>query len=85
MSAALTAPSGGRATVTVALQEAGRTVGGPYTCSGLVFTEDDVTQECGPRTASARRGHRYTVLMTWSYTRDGRDRDGRASGSEFTF
>jgi Protein kinase domain len=85
MSAALTAPAGGRATVTVALQESGRTVRGPYTCSGLVFTQDDMTRECGPRAASARRGHRYTVLMTWSYTRDGRVKEGRASGSDFVF
>jgi serine/threonine protein kinase len=85
MSGALTAPSGGRATITVALQESGRTVRGPYTCSGLVFTDDAMTHECGPRVAPARRGHHYTVLMTWSYTRDGRSNEGRASGSDFVF
>ena len=85
MRASLTAPSGGRATITVALQESGRTVRGPYTCSGLVFTEDAMTNECGPWGAAARRGHHYTVLMTWSYTRDGRTNEGRASGSDFAF
>jgi serine/threonine-protein kinase len=86
ISGGLTAPDGGRAAITVALQEDGRTVAGPYTCPGLVFTGDGMsTRECGPKRAAVRRGHRYTVLMTWTYSRDGRSRTGEARGSTFAF
>ncbi len=86
MSGALTAPDGGRASITVALQENGRTVAGPLTCPGLAFNGDGMsTRECGPKRAVALRGHRYTVLMTWTYSRDGRTGTGQARGSEFTF
>jgi hypothetical protein len=85
MSASLTARAGGRATVSVALQENGRTVAGPYTCSNLVFAEDGTTRDCGPRHASATRGRPYTVRMTWSFARDGRISTGQATGEPFTF
>ena len=85
MSASLTARAGGTARVSVALVENGRTVAGPYTCSNLIFTEDDTTQDCGPRTASATRGHTYTIRMTWSFSREGKVNNGQASGEGFTF
>ncbi|GLZ01945.1 serine/threonine-protein kinase [Actinoplanes sp. NBRC 103695] len=85
MRAVLTARAGGHATVSLALQENGRTVAGPYTCSNLIFTEDGTTRECGPRTAPAVRGHRYTVRMSWSFSRQGRVNNGQASGEGFTF
>jgi hypothetical protein len=50
-----------------------------------VFTDDDVSHGCGPREAGAVRGRRYTAVMIWSYTRDGRTVRGETPGSEFTF
>lgn len=83
MAGKLTAGSG-QATISVALQENGRTVNGPHSCS-VRFDGDASTRECGPHTAAARRGHRYRVVTSWSFTRDGRVSTGAARGNEFTF
>jgi serine/threonine-protein kinase len=80
----VTASSGALVTVRLALLEGGRTVGGPHTC-GLRFDQGRQTDDCGPRTVSARRGHRYTVVVTWQYSRHGRSLSGQAPGREFTF
>ncbi|MCA2215941.1 serine/threonine-protein kinase [Jidongwangia harbinensis] len=84
MSAELTASAGARATVRISVQEGGRTVGGPHTCR-LSFTEGNQTGSCGPRTVSVRRGHRYAVVVSWEYARNGRTSAGQASGASFTF
>jgi hypothetical protein len=83
--AALVAPGGGTATVTVSLRSGGRTVAGPYTCSDLTFSGDMSTRECGPRASTARKGQTYTVGMTWAYVRNGRTVRGSVEGSAFTF
>ncbi|MFG1603622.1 serine/threonine protein kinase [Actinoplanes sp. NPDC049265] len=85
MSGSVTAASGGYGSISVALVESGRTVAGPYTCSNLEFTRDDTTQECGPRTVAASRGHTYTVRVAWSFSREGKMNNGSASGEAFTF
>jgi tRNA A-37 threonylcarbamoyl transferase component Bud32 len=84
MYAELTASAGARVTVRVSLEENGRTVAGPHTCR-LTYPDGDQTRPCGPHTAPARRGHRYAVVVTWDYTREGRSLQGRVSGDEFTF
>jgi serine/threonine protein kinase len=83
--AELTPAGAGTGTVTVALRSGGRTVAGPYTCAGLAFHEGGITRWCGPRESSAVRGRRYSVRMTWSFSRDGRTTSGAKEGSEFTF
>jgi serine/threonine-protein kinase len=83
--AELTPAGAGTATVTVALRSGGRTVAGPFTCPGLVFPEGGITRECGPRESGAVRGRRYSVRMTWVFSRDGRTTSGAKEGSEFTF
>ncbi len=85
ISGSLSAPSGGRGSITVALQKNGRTVAGPHTCAGLTFDGGGLTgRHCGPHRVAVRQGHRYAVLVTWTYTRDGRTTEGRARGGEFT-
>jgi serine/threonine-protein kinase len=81
----LAAPPGGHATVTVTLQDAasGRAVEGPRTCARLVYTEDRLTHDCGRDLRSAPRGHRYAVVLTWRYTRQGGTVQGSARGPEF--
>jgi hypothetical protein len=73
--------------VSVSLQDtgSGRTAGGLKTCSGLSFTDQDVTHDCGPVTVTVPHGHSYAVLMTWSYTRDGRTANGSAKGKAFAW
>jgi serine/threonine-protein kinase len=85
--AQLTAPAGGRATVSVALQDAstGRTIADPHTCSDLVFTENFKQLQCGPATVNPARGHRYVVVMSWQYTRGGQPANGTAKGDEFAW
>jgi serine/threonine-protein kinase len=85
--AQITAPAGGRATVSVALQDvsSGRTIAAPHTCSNLVFTENFKQLQCGPATVSPARGHRYVVVMSWQYTRDGQSASGTAKGDDFAW
>ncbi|MEV0902641.1 protein kinase [Actinoplanes sp. NPDC049802] len=83
----LTAPAGGSARIEVSLRDAatGRTVAGPATCDGLNFTRRSFTHECGPATASPRRGRSYTVVMSVRYVRDGRALVNTTKGHTFTW
>jgi serine/threonine protein kinase len=83
----MAAPSGVRATVSLRLQDTttGRTAAGPHTCTGLVFTGRDLTNDCGPARLSVPHGHRYVVVLSWQYTRHGTSSQGSARGAEFTW
>ncbi len=67
--ATLTAPIPGSGRITVALQDTGtgRTVGSPKSCTGLTFTKAAPTHSCGPVTVGPARGHRYQVVMSWTF------------------
>ena len=86
MRATLAAPDG-IATISVSLRDAssGRTAAGPKTCPGLVFADRTVTRACGPATASVPHGKTYVVVMTWTYTRDGKTANGTAKGGAFAW
>ncbi|WP_067503375.1 serine/threonine-protein kinase [Actinoplanes sp. TFC3] len=76
----------GTASMTVALRDTGNgRTAATRTCTGLVFTGDAESHECGPFTTTPQRGHHYQVLMSWSFYRDGRPDMGSAKGSEFAF
>ncbi len=83
----LAAPPGTRATVSLRLQNAatGRPVGGTRHCGTLVFTDESLTQSCGPVEFSAPHGQRYVVVQTWRLTREGKAAQGTAQGAEFTW
>jgi serine/threonine-protein kinase len=85
--ASLTAPGGGTGSITVALQDAsnGRTVAGPKTCDNLAFGGNAATRACGPSGASPSRGHKYTVVMTYRYERQGRTVASSSKGSVFAW
>jgi serine/threonine-protein kinase len=85
--AQITAPAGGRATVSVALQDAstGRTAATPHTCSSLVFTENFKQLQCGPTTVNPAHGHRYVVVISWQYTRGSQPANGTARGDDFAW
>jgi serine/threonine-protein kinase len=85
--ASLTAPGGGTGSITVALQDAssGRTVAGPKTCDNLAFGGDASTQGCGPSGAAPARGHRYAVVMSFRYVREGRTIASTSKGSAFSW
>jgi serine/threonine protein kinase len=83
--AALAAPGGGSAALSVSVQDAssGRTAFGPSRCSGLVFADRTVTRDCGPVVARLPHGRTYVVAMTWVYEKDGRSVSGSARGNPF--
>jgi serine/threonine-protein kinase len=85
--AQIIAHRGGRATVSVALQDVstGRTVADPHTCSNLVFADNVKQLQCGPVTVNPAHGRRYAVVMSWQYTRDGKPVNGTAKGDEFAW
>ncbi|GGQ55163.1 serine/threonine-protein kinase [Couchioplanes azureus] len=86
VSATLTAPRDGTATLSLELRDVATGASHPAkTCTGLVFQEGSRSRECGPATVSPRRGHRYQVVMSWRFSRDGRVEAGSARGSEFSF
>jgi serine/threonine-protein kinase len=67
----LQALPGVQADVSLTLQDAasGRTVAGPFTCFGLMFTDFARQHECGPfRVSDIAHGHRYVVVQRWEYT-----------------
>jgi serine/threonine-protein kinase len=75
-----------QADVALALEDAatGRTVAGPYTCKGIVFTEVEQEHSCGPfDTATVPHGHRYVVVASWTYSGRGLLPAGSARGPEF--
>ena len=83
----LTAPGGATASISVALQDGGtgRTVAGPKTCDGLSFGGDAATRGCGPASAEPARGHRYVVVVSYRYERDGRTVVGSVRGEPFSW
>jgi serine/threonine protein kinase len=83
----MAAPSGARATLTVSLRNAatGRTVGKARSCKGLVFTDRDLTNDCGPSRLSAPHGHRYLVVLDWQYSRRGATTRGSTRSDTFTW
>jgi len=85
--AQLTAQPSGEATVSVELRDAstGRTVTDPRTCRGLAFTDSANRVVCGPASVNPLHGHRYVVVMSWQYTRNGRSVSGTANGREFAW
>jgi serine/threonine-protein kinase len=58
-------------------------VAGPYTCTGLMFTDFALKHVCGPADLTAPRGHRYVVVETWQYTERPLLPPGSAQGPEF--
>jgi serine/threonine-protein kinase len=67
----LQALPGVQADVSLTLQDvdSGRTVAGPYTCPGVMFTDFAREHDCGPFYATdVPRGHRYSVVQQWAYT-----------------
>jgi serine/threonine-protein kinase len=87
MKAAIAAPNGGQATVTVSLRDVatGRTVAGPKTCGGIVFVNRNAAHDCGPVTVTVPHGHTYAVVMTWTYNRSGQPVNGATKGKDFTW
>ncbi|MCY1145373.1 serine/threonine-protein kinase [Actinoplanes sp. Pm04-4] len=87
MQASVTAPGGGRGSITVSLRESGtgRIVGARKTCDGLVFDGDVSTRTCGPSSVQPTRGRTYAVVMSFDYDRDGRSLTSEARGSTFTW
>ena len=60
-------------------------VAGPYTCTGLMFTDFAMKHACGPADLNAPRGHRYVVVETWQYTERPLLPPGSAQGPEFAW
>jgi len=58
-------------------------VAGPYTCTGLLFTDFALKHSCGPADLTAPRGHRYVLVETWQYTERPLLPPGSAEGPEF--
>ncbi|MEU8813380.1 protein kinase [Actinoplanes sp. NPDC048796] len=83
--ASLTAPGGGRGSITVSLQDVGtgRTVDGPKTCDSLSFDGNADTRTCGPAGAQPARGHSYAVVVSYRYERDGQSLANAAKGAAF--
>jgi serine/threonine-protein kinase len=79
------APPGVQADVSMTIQDAGtgRTVAGPYTCPGLMFTDSAPQHDCGPADLDAPHGHRYVVVQSWQYTGRTYLPSGSAKGPEF--
>jgi serine/threonine-protein kinase len=58
-------------------------VAGPYTCTGLMFTDFALKHACGPADLTAPHGHRYVLVETWQYTERPLLPPGSAQGPEF--
>ncbi|MEV6595794.1 protein kinase [Actinoplanes sp. NPDC051346] len=86
VTATLTAPRDGTATLSVELRDVATGASYPgKSCAGLVFRDGARSRECGTATVSPRRGHRYQVVMSWRFSHDGRVEAGSARGTEFAF
>jgi tRNA A-37 threonylcarbamoyl transferase component Bud32 len=60
-------------------------VAGPYTCSGLMFTDFAAKHTCGPVDLQAPRGGRYVVVEQWEYTGRSLLPGGTARGPVFAW
>jgi serine/threonine protein kinase len=58
-------------------------VAGPYTCTGLMFTDFALKHSCGPADLNPPHGHRYIVVETWQYTERPLLPPGSAQGPAF--
>ncbi|MFI7547513.1 protein kinase [Actinoplanes sp. NPDC049599] len=87
MRATLTAPTPGEGRITLALRDVGtgRTVGDQKVCAGLVFSKATPARSCGPVTVSPPRGHRYQVVMSWTFANGQRSQLKVTRGDEFTW
>ncbi len=76
-----------RADITLTLKDsAGRVVGTPYTCPGLVFGPELSERTCGPATLTPPRGRRYVLVQSWRvYDKDGSAIRGEAKSAEFAY
>lgn len=82
----LQALPGVQADVSLSLQDVrtGRTVAGPFTCAGLMFTDFAREHECGPfRAPGIDHGHSYAVVQRWTYTGRNAFPSGTARGDPF--
>jgi serine/threonine-protein kinase len=82
----LQALPGVQADVSLTLQDVatGRTVAGPFTCHGLMFTDFAREHACGPfQTTGVTHGRRYAVVQRWSYTGRGMLPAGSARSEPF--
>lgn len=43
-------------------------VAGPFSCTGVMFTDFEMKHNCGPVDLQAPHGHRYVIAESWSYT-----------------
>lgn len=64
------AAPGVQADISLTLREAktDAVVAGPYTCTGVMFTDFALKHSCGPVEMKAPHGHQYVVTETWQYT-----------------
>lgn len=84
--ASMTAPSQGEGRISVALRDlgTGHLVGTPRVCAGLDFDRQQPFHDCGPVFADPARGHRYQVVMAWTFTPAGRPAaTGMTMGDDF--
>ncbi|MEU7904347.1 protein kinase domain-containing protein [Actinoplanes sp. NPDC049118] len=84
--AVMTAPSRGEGRISVALRDlgTGRLAGAPKVCAGLGFSRERAMHDCGPVTLNPPRGHRYEVVLAWSFTAAGRPAaTGEVTGDDF--
>jgi serine/threonine-protein kinase len=58
-------------------------VAGPFTCTGLMFTDFAPEHSCGPFEVHPRHGRRYVVVQKWQYTGRGILPTGEIRGVEF--
>jgi len=79
------AAPGVQADISLTLREAktDEVVAGPYTCTGVMFTDFALKHSCGPVEMKAPRGHRYVVTETWQYTERPLLPSGSARGPVF--
>jgi serine/threonine-protein kinase len=75
----------GRGTLAIALRDVatGRTAAGPKVCDDLVYAEGVSTHDCGPVTVNPPKGHRYQVVLAWTFVSGGQTATSTARGSEF--
>lgn len=82
----MTAPSRGEGRISVALRDAGtgRLAGAPKVCAGLDYGRERPMHDCGPVTLDPPHGHRYQVVVEWTFTPAGRPATtGEATGDDF--
>ncbi|MET8151733.1 serine/threonine-protein kinase [Actinoplanes sp. NPDC049668] len=82
----MAAPSRGEGRISVALRDVGtgRLAGAPKVCAGLGFRRDRPVHDCGPVTVDPPHGHRYQVVMAWTFTPAGQPpTTGETTGDDF--